>query len=183
MSSPVREVEVTGRFVGEQNRRIHRQGAGDGDALPFAARQFVGEVRQPMIELDEGQQFTGARVHFGARPASQVQRQADVFERCQSWQQVEELEDESDFVAPDASQGIVREATEPFAVDDHVSGCGAVESADQVEQGGFARARRSDDRDQLAAGDGEADGVEGGDVAFACELLADAVEGNHRPIM
>ncbi len=35
-------IEVTGRFVGEQDRRIVDERAGDGDALPLTAGQFVG---------------------------------------------------------------------------------------------------------------------------------------------
>ena len=97
-------VEVAGRLVGEQDRRIDRQRAGDRDALPLAARQLVGQMLQPVSELHERQQLARALVDLLARPAAQVQRQADVLEARQRRQQVEELEDEADLVAPDARQ-------------------------------------------------------------------------------
>jgi hypothetical protein len=37
-------VEVAGGFVREQDRRTIGQAAGDGDALPFSARQLGGEM-------------------------------------------------------------------------------------------------------------------------------------------
>ena len=40
-------VEVAGRLVGEQDRRIDRQRAGDGDALALAAGELVGQVVEP----------------------------------------------------------------------------------------------------------------------------------------
>ena len=39
-------VEIAGRLVGEQDRRIDRQRARDGDALALAARQLVGQMRR-----------------------------------------------------------------------------------------------------------------------------------------
>ena len=108
-----------------------------------------------------------------------MQRQADVFEARQGRQQVEELEDEADLVAPHARQLIVGQAGERFAVDADLAGGRAVEAADQIEQRRLAGAGRADDRDHLAARDGEADGVERDDVAFAGELLGDVVERDH----
>ena len=146
------------------------------------------EVVHARVELNELQQLAGARIDLAARPAAQVQRQADVLEARQGRQQVEELEDEADLVAADAGQRVVRQAAQGFAVDGDDAGGGAIESAEQVEQRGLSRARGSDDRDHLAAGDGESDRVEGGHLAFAFELFRDAVEGDgsvdgHGPIM
>ena len=39
-------IEVTGRLVGQDDRRIVDQGAGDGDALALPAGEFVRLVRQ-----------------------------------------------------------------------------------------------------------------------------------------
>ena len=89
-------VEVAGRFVGEEHRRVDRERAGDGDALALTAGEFVGQVGQAAIELDEGQEFARAFVDSLARPAAEMQRQADVFDAGQRRQQVEELEDEAD---------------------------------------------------------------------------------------
>ena len=73
-------VEVAGRLVGQQDGRIDRQRARDGDPLALAARQLVGQVIQPMVELYQGQELGGARADLRARPAPQVERQADVLD-------------------------------------------------------------------------------------------------------
>ena len=73
-------VEVAGRLVGQDDRRVDRQRARDGHPLALAAGQLVRQVIQAMAELDERQQFAGAFVDLLTRPAAQVQRQADVLE-------------------------------------------------------------------------------------------------------
>ena len=47
-----REVEAAGRFVGEQHRRPHDEGARQRDALLFAARQHLRVVAQPFAQAD-----------------------------------------------------------------------------------------------------------------------------------
>src|SRR6185436_3354808 len=173
-------VEVAGRFVGEQDRRIDRQRARDRDALPLAAGELVGQMMQAVFELDQREQLARAFVDLLPRPAAQVQRQPHVLQRAQRRQQVEELEDEADLVAADAGQLVVAEAGERLAVDAHLAGGRAIEPADQVQQRRFAGARRSNDRDHLAARDGEGDAVERDDVAFAAELARDLVELDDR---
>jgi len=44
ISSPVRLVQVAGRFVGQQNRRVGNQGPGDGHPLPLPAGELIGFV-------------------------------------------------------------------------------------------------------------------------------------------
>jgi hypothetical protein len=88
-------VEIPGRLVGEEDRRVDRQGARDGDALALAAGELVGEMLKPVFELDEAEKLARAVVDVLARPAAQVQRQADVLDRGERRQQVEELEDEA----------------------------------------------------------------------------------------
>ena len=63
---------------------------------------------------------------------------------------------------------------ERLAVDADLPGGRAIEAADEIEERGFAGAGGADDRDHLAARDGQADRVEGDDVALAGELLGDA---------
>ena len=64
-------VEVAGRLVGEQDRRIDRQRARDGDALALAARELVGQVLQPMLELHE-RRAARARARRLSRAASRA---------------------------------------------------------------------------------------------------------------
>ena len=131
------------------------------------------------LELNEREQLAGALFDSLARPSAQVQREADVFERRQRRQQVEELEDESDLVAAHPRQVVVGEAGERLAVDAHTAGGRTVESADEIEERRLARSGGSDDRDHLAARDRDAHIVEGGDAALAGELLGDVLERDH----
>ena len=89
----------------------------------------VGKVRESMTELHELQQLAGALVDLTARPAAQVQRQADVLEARERRQQVEELEDEADLVAADSRQLVVGETAERFAVDADFAGVAVVFAA------------------------------------------------------
>ena len=167
-------VEVAGRFVGEQNRRVNRERAGDGDALALAARQFFWQVRHPVAELDQRQQLGGAFVHLRARPASQVEREPDVLKTRQGRQEIEELKNEPDLVAPDPRELVVREAGQRLAVDAHLARGRTVEAAHKIEQRRLARARGADDRHHLAARDGQRDVLERGHLTFAGKLFGDA---------
>ena len=53
-------VEVAGRLVGQHQRRVHGQGAGDGDALLLAAGQLVGEMLLAVGQADLVEQMAGA---------------------------------------------------------------------------------------------------------------------------
>ena len=48
------EVEVRGRFVGEDQRRIERDRAGDRDALLLSAAQVAGPMGHPVLQADLG---------------------------------------------------------------------------------------------------------------------------------
>ena len=48
-------VEVPGRLVRQQQRRMVDEGAGDGEALLLAAGELVGEVLDLVGEADEAQ--------------------------------------------------------------------------------------------------------------------------------
>src|ERR1019366_7397982 len=93
------------------------QRARDGHALALAARELVRQMLETRAELHEIEQFPGALLDLAARPAAQVQRQADVFEARERRQQVEELEDEADLVASHFRQLIVGHAAERGTVD------------------------------------------------------------------
>ena len=56
-------IEIAGRFVRQNDRRIVHQRAGDGDALALAAGKLVGLVMNAIAQADVGQ-----------APASRVRR-------------------------------------------------------------------------------------------------------------
>jgi hypothetical protein len=65
-----RRVEVAGRLVGQQQRRLADDGAGDRDPLPFTAGQFVRQVVEPVRE-------TGARWNCWKTNPIRLARSAD----------------------------------------------------------------------------------------------------------
>jgi hypothetical protein len=52
-------VEMGGGLVGEHERRIQREGAGDRDALLLSAREIAGPVTQAVAEPDAFQELGG----------------------------------------------------------------------------------------------------------------------------
>ena len=88
------------------------------------------------------------------------QRQFDVVQRGGAGQQIEGLEDESDFLVADAGQFVVVQFADQLAVQPVVALAGRVEAADQVHQRRFARARRSHDGDVFVALDAHVDAAQ-----------------------
>ena len=65
-----RAVERRGRLVEHDDLRLQDHGAGDGDALPLAAGEFVRiAVAHGRVELHLVQRLHGAAVALGARQA------------------------------------------------------------------------------------------------------------------
>jgi hypothetical protein len=176
-------VEVAGGFVGEEDGGIDGEGAGDGDALAFAAGEFVGEVVGSFGEANEVEEFVGAVAGFAAVPATEVEGEGDVFFAGEGGEEVKELEDEADFVAADAGEVVIGEPGEADAVDGDMAGGGGVESADEVEEGGLAGAGGSDEGDHFALGDGEGDAGEGDDFALAVEFLGEVGDIDHGEVL
>lgn len=61
-------VEIAGGFVGEKNRRLVDEGAGDGGALKLSAGKLVGPVVGAIGELDGGEEVAGAGTGEGIDP-------------------------------------------------------------------------------------------------------------------
>src|SRR6185503_633336 len=87
-------------------------------------------------------------------------------ETIQRWKQIEELKDESDFVAPNSSEIIVGQSREVFAGNLDGSLCRPIQPADEIQKRGLSRSGRADDRDQLAL----------------LHLKTDAFQSLHRPL-
>ena len=52
-------VEVTGRFIGEEDGGFHHERASESDALLFTAGEFAGFMGTAVGETDEFEQFFG----------------------------------------------------------------------------------------------------------------------------
>src|SRR5258706_280782 len=93
------------------------------------------------------------------QPSADRSRRAHlaVVQRSRARDQVERLKDKSDLSVADRGQSIVVEPGHIRAVERVAPTGGDVEAADDVHQGGLARAARSHDRDELAFADYQVD--------------------------
>src|SRR5487761_2096617 len=174
-------VEVAGRLVGDDQRRIGDQRPRDRDPLLLPARQLVGKVRRAVGQADELEGSLDALAALGARQRRQLQRQLDVAERRQHRHQVVELEDESDVHrAPQREIG-VREARDVDAADADLPGRRLVDAGDEVQQRRLARSRGPHQRDELALEDVEIEIDQYRDHLVAADVvLRQAVERDQR---
>ena len=173
-------VEIAGRLVPEQDRRIDRQRPRNRDALALAAGELVGQMIDALSEADEIAAVRRARVlRLPARPAPQMQRQGDVLGGRQRRQQVEELEDEPDLVAPHARQRVVGRAAPAAARRSTRRPSSADRGTHDVQQRRLARPRRADDRHHFAPVDVQPDTVEREYFSLALEAFDHSFQPNH----
>ena len=180
-------VEVAGRLVGQENAGRVDQRARDGDALPLSAGELVGPVLDPVAQPHPRERIAGERPALLRAQAGVDQGQLHVVQRRGPWQQVEGLEHESDLLVPDPGQLVVVQLGHPVAVQPVLAAGRAVEAADQVHEGGLARARRAHDGDELVLPDDHVDAAErvhhlAADVVVALQIPGDdhGIPGNVR---
>ena len=102
-------VERAGRLVAQQDVGALGDGARDGHALLLATRHLRGEVIHALAEPDQIQ-----RVFGGHRIARDLRHEVDVLARGERRDEVVELEDEADVVAPVGGEaGVIQAASGP----------------------------------------------------------------------
>ena len=106
--------------------------------MALTARQLVGLVIHAIAEADTLQSMRRLRAPLPCREAGVDQRQLHVVQRVSARQQIERLEDEPDFLVPNARQFVVLEVTDLLAVEPVLTARGSIEAADEVHQCRFA---------------------------------------------
>ncbi len=91
-------VEITGRLVGEQNRRLGDEGARESHALLFAAGELNRVVIEAIGQADACKEFARALRRFRTR-AGQFGGQQDILFRGQRRDQLEGLKNEADLAS------------------------------------------------------------------------------------
>ena len=154
-------VQVAGRLVGQHQGRLHDQRTGDRHALLHAAGQLAGLAVHRALQAHLPQHGLGLRaVRRVDPPVAHQRRQGHVLQRAERGQQVVELEHEAQRQPPLQRQaGIVQFAD--ILAQQAVAPCaGALQQAQDVQQRALARARRADQRDELAAVDAQVQAVQ-----------------------
>lgn len=151
-------VEVAGWLVGKQQLRAMDEGTRQRHTLLLAAGQLVRVVLHAFAKTDLGQHSAGAFARVGL--ALQLQRQHDVVQRRQRRQQVEALEYEADRAAAQLRTRFFIQLLKMVAVKDDAAAGGCIQSGEQPEQGGLARAGGADNGQAGAARHLQVDAVE-----------------------
>ena len=130
----VRFVEIACRLVGQNEFWLIDQRARDGHALLFAAGKLSGQMRQAVAEAHARQRFFG---FFFVGHAVKILRQHHVFERREVRHEVKLLKNKAHFFRAVAHQAVFAELCELHTVNDNAAGSQRVQSAENVDKGGF----------------------------------------------
>ena len=158
-------VEIAGRLVRHQDRRIGRQRAGQRDALLFATGQLGGIMMQAVAEADRGQFLRRAPRRIGV--TGEFQRHRDILQRRHGRNQVKRLEHDADLAAAKACQRVLVEGIERGTADHHFSAVRTLQSRHHHQQGGFSRTGGADQADRFTWSDPQADILEDVDARRA----------------
>src|SRR5476651_1659775 len=107
----------------------------------------------------------------GAVVATKLERYLHVLERGEGGDELEALEDESDFGAAEARPSIFGQGGEVLSVEDDAAAGRHVEPREEAEQGGLATSRRPDNRDERFVGDGEAHVAQHGETVLTTAIF------------
>ena len=147
-------IEVAGRLVGQQQRRVVDERARDRDALLLAAGELVGIVVQLGREAGEAQDVGHLLAHLAARPAGHLQRVGDVVVDRPVRQQLEVLEDDAEVAA--VVRDLLARDLGQVAPGDRDRAVARLDLLDQqAHDRRLARAGRADEEDELAGVDRE----------------------------
>ncbi|KAG1362878.1 hypothetical protein G6F61_014085 [Rhizopus arrhizus] len=123
-------VQRGGRFVGDQQARLARQGHRDHHALAHAARQFTRQGATETAQADQVQHGVGPLGALGRRHALGLQAQFDVLLGGQPRQQGKRLEPHRD---------ARRRAIHRLAAVGYRALVAVDQAGHDAQQGGFAR--------------------------------------------
>lgn len=169
-------IEISGRLVGEEDGRVVDEGAGDADALLLASTELAGEVAGTVGEAYVLERGAGLG---GVGGGVEVLREHYVFYGGEIGDEVELLKDEADLVGAKAVEVAGAHGGDVDTVDPEFTGGGAIEAAEEVDEGAFTGAGGAGDGDPLAGYDGEAGAIEGAHGAGVTGVLpGDRGEGD-----
>src|SRR5512143_2861709 len=149
-------IEGARRLVAEHDLRVFRDGARYRDALLLAARELCREMVEPVRETDDGEGLLG--FHGITRDLC---HHRDILPRCEAWDQVIELEHETNMEPAVLRELLLRGPSEVFAAVSHLPLRCRVESAQDVQERGLPASRRTQQHNELAGQELEVHAAQG----------------------
>ena len=158
-------VEGGERFVHQQNVGFGGQSAGDGHALPHAARELVDVALFKLRQMNEAQVIACLLLALGLGDAFHLHSEFDVLADRQPGEQAVLLEDED---------AVGARTFDRLAVDQNLAGGLRLQPGDQMQQRGLAATRGADDADELSSLHLQVDVVESQQALAALRAIAQA---------
>ena len=170
-------VQLAGRLVGDQERRLARERGAERDPLLLAARELTGMCVAPSPEPDPFEQLVGACVASRCGHAGQPELDSDELPRGQlsGERPPVVLVGVADRARPELGRSPAAERAHVDARDPDRAGRRAVEGGDDPQQCRLPRAARAEDDAELSLLDGEAEPLQRGDAAFRRGIDAEHV--------
>src|SRR5215217_2242782 len=112
---------------------IHER-AGDRDALSLTARELVGLVSHTLSQVHGVERFLRHFMSLRRTNTTVNQRQLDIVQRSRAREQIERLENETDFLIANTSKLVVVHLRDVLAVEPVFTLARSIETADQVHQ-------------------------------------------------
>ena len=147
-------IDAVGGFVAEQDVRLGYDGASEGDLALFTPRELPGEALGLVGEGHALEHVGNRQVDFAIGAPANLERQAHVLADGGVGQQAGVLKDDADAAAELGERGAANPG-DIDAVDEDDAGIEGLFAQENAKQGGFARAVRTDQEGELAAGDGD----------------------------
>ena len=148
-------VETRRRFVGEDHCGTMNERPGDANALLFTTRQFVREAIGQRADTKAVEQPFGLDLCLHLAHAGDRCHQENVLARRQSAQKIRALEYRTDRLCAERPQRSRCCPINAHAVGLDLPAIGLQQAGGDTEQGGLARAARTDDEDQFSGSDRE----------------------------
>src|SRR6266542_4313545 len=133
-------IEITGRLVGQNNRRPVDERTRDGDALTLTAGKLIGFVMHAIAEADVCQHLRRTfHATFGLDTRIN-ERQLDVAQRCRSREKVERLKHEADLAIANGRELVVIHFGNALAVELIAARSRRIETTEHVHKRGLTTA-------------------------------------------
>ena len=147
----VTRIEIAGRLVGQQQRRLMKHRPRQGDPLLLAHAQFGRHMMNTRLETEPFDQLLGS-LHRAGVPQRNVRRQ-DILENVQVGDQVKLLKHEADFLSSERAALVRGQLVRIDIVHQDRAAGGPQQRSSQQQQGALAASAGPPDGNGLVVGD------------------------------